>query len=68
MGHWCKEIEACGITEHEREREEADKKKKKRIGAVGKLFCVIFLSFTKEVYSIAVIGCSTRRNLLFFTT
>ena len=51
----------------ERKREEADKKKKK-IGAVGKLFCVIFLPFTKEVYSIAVIGCSKRRNLLFFTT
>ena len=51
----------------ERKREEADKKKKK-IGAVGKLFCVIFLPFTKEVYSIAVLGCSKRRNLLFFTT
>lgn len=36
----------------ERKREEADKKKK-RITAVGKLFCVIFLPFTKEVYSIA---------------
>lgn len=45
----------------ERKREEADKKKK-RIAAVGKLFCVIFLPFTKEAYSTAVIGCSKRRN------
>lgn len=47
----------------ERKREEADKKKKKkRIAAVGKLFCIIFLPFTKEAYSTAVIGCSKRRN------
>ena len=29
MSHWCKEIEACGITEHEREKERGSWLKKK---------------------------------------
>ena len=52
------------MTEHAREKERADKDSQETAKLV-KLFCIIFLPLTKEVYSIAVTGYSKNEKSLF---